>query len=308
MNPAKRTDRTSERKQYEMGPNQYAGCQTDHTYNGRGMPQKMLPQPQYPHGTGYQNQSDNRSHSHPSKSSSRKGPSSVDVVGSRIIASKQFITSLSDQSNSEGVPEAVPVKPEHVVVGGLGAGPGGVSLADLGARECPSGASSPGGTPNSTLVKPAPTSKPPQQHYDPLTASASMNQLEMGPPGPGGHGGGRGMYPPPQDPLETQSESNLLNYPYRGGGVAVGGHGKAPPPGHRMQPTAPHPVGVKGLAQDWESRGVKAGTRPGGEQGEGPGRVLHPPVSTSAKERRRREPGVTSPPSSHAAGEYVCVY
>ena len=187
--------------------------------------------------------------------------------------------------------EVVPVKPEHVVVGGGvppgGMIPGGGGIGELGVRESPSGASTPSGTPNNTLVK---SSKNPQ-YYDPLSASASMNQLELR---QGGHGGGgRGMYPPPgpQDVPETQSDTNLLNYSYaaaNSGGVA-GGRGKASPhmPPHKV-PMAP---GVRGSVRD---RGVKSGG-----EGDGlAGRVLHPPV-TSGKERGRgMEQGVASPPTS----------
>lgn len=252
------------------------------SYNGRGgMGSKPHPQ-QYPFSAhpGYQNES--RSHSHSVKQPiSGSRVASTDMVNSKIIASKQFTTSLTDQSASEGVVDTLPAKPEHVVVGG---GTGGVAPpgGDLGVRECPSGASSPSGTPNNTLVK---GSKVTSHHHDPLMASASASQLETG------HTARGRVYPPPQDGLETQSETSLTSYSYSNPvGVA---HGRGKPPPKSSQHHKMSPAGVKGSIRDWENRSGRDHV----DAGSGV-RVLHPPVSTAGKDRGRGpggEQGVAPP-------------
>lgn len=202
-----------------------------------------------------------------SSSGSKFNHSSEVVVNSKVIPMKQYATSLTDQSNQEGVTE--PLSGKYPELGG-----------DPGVRECPSGASSPGGTPNNTLGKSSKVS----HHYDPLAASLSEGKLDMG-----GRTGGQNRvgHQPPQDGMDTQSDTNLLNYsPYTGGvagGVAygrvhVGGQVKA-----AQKP--PHMSGVKGTIRNWENRGAKGD----GDHVEGPlpSRVLHLPISSSVKDRGR---------------------
>lgn len=214
-------------------------------------------------------------------SGTRMGHATEVVVDTKIIPSKQYPMSLPDQSQSypEGASEPLPTKAEYNMVAGIGIG------GDLGVRESPSGASSPSGTPNNTLVKSSKMS----YHYDPLTASASANKLDLV---VGAGGLSNNLHKPPQDGMETVSDTNLLNYPLQSGGMVSGRikQAKGPvynsPAPHKVQGTAVA-AGVKSSVKEWESKTMKMS----GEHVEGAGvlvgRVLHPPVSTSAKERGR---------------------
>lgn len=262
IKPPNSVKRQNDQKPYEVHMAQYGGHPVDPAYSGRGLNSKPHPQyPPNPHAS-YQNQSDGRSQSHSVKQSGSGSKSThpTEVVNSTVIPTKQYATSLTDQSMPGNTSDASSERPpEHPTVGG-----------DPGVRECPSGASSPGGTPNNTLGK---ASKM-LYHYDPLASSLSESKL-----GTGGTPGGeiRGVHQPPQDGMDTQSDTNLLNYPHSGvGGVVYGrahGLGKA-------APKAPNKAGVKGTIRNWENRGTAAGDR-----GEVlmPARVLHHPISTAAK-------------------------
>lgn len=241
----------------------------------------MKPHPQYhsnPH-TGYQNMSENQSHSmKQSGSGSRYSHSTEVVVNSKVIPTKLYAKSLSDQLHSETVSEPLSGKPpEHNM--------------DPGVRECPSGASSPGGTPNITLG----ISSKVSHHSDPLAASGSESKLIQ----PSG-GQNRVLLQPPHDGMETQSDTNLLNYPQHPGvGVAGGvvlGRGQV------KVAQKPHKSGsVKGTIKSWENRGVKSE----GDHGDTmpPTRVLHLPISSAVKERGRGgEQGMAAPNGYAAAG------
>ena len=194
-----------------------------------------------------------------SGSGSRYSHSTEVVVNSKVVPTKQYAKSLSDQSHSEITSSEPPSGklPEHPGI-----------VGDPGVRECPSGASSPGGTPNNTLGKSAKVS----YHYDPLAASDSESKLMR-------HSG---VHQPPQDGLETQSDSNLLNYPqYGGGGGVAMGRGHVGGQAKVVQKPQKSGGGVRGTIRNWESRGSK----PEGERVDGmlPTRVLHLPISSSAK-------------------------
>lgn len=258
--PPNSVKRQTDRKQYEVHPAQY-GHPAESTYSGvNSKPHSHYPP--NPHA-GYQNQTDGRSQSHSvnQSGSGSKVSHSTEVVNSKVIATKQYAASLIDQSNSESTLETPSERPpEHPGMGG-----------DLGVRECPSGASSPGGTPNNTLGKSSRVS----HHYDPLASSLSESKLGMG-----GHAGGKNRVDnqPPQEGMDTQSDTNLLNYPHAGVGVAGSGRAHGAGGQGKPAPKPPNKSGVKGTIRNWENRGLMT-------EGEGslPTRVLHLPISTAAK-------------------------
>ena len=216
------------------------------------------------------------------------------VLDSKVFPSKKYPMAI-DQEGAVP-PESLAMKPEHL---------------ELDIRGCPSGASSPSSTPNNTLIK----SSRGHTHYDPLAASASESKLKNSMGGGGGESVSKNPHQVPQDgAMETHSDSNLLNYyQNEGGGVVTsrtfagqgGVVGKKPP--QKMQGA----LGIKDNIREWESKG---GTKNGNESssqegyvsggGTLAGRVLHPPVSTSAKDRGRGDMGsISNGPSSSYGGK-----
>ena len=138
------------------------------------------------HSTGYnQNQIGDKSYSIPA--ACQKAGHEAEIIGSsKVVQSKQFpLLGVSEHVNVQGGMADLS-RGEHVMSG------------DHGARECPTGASSPNRTSNDMVVTGART----HPHYDPLVGSSGDARL-------GGQTRHNYPLPPGGDPLESRNDTNL---------------------------------------------------------------------------------------------------
>ena len=282
--------RSIDKKPYGM---QYTNHQSDPQYSGRGGVSKSNTHYSHHSSHNYQNQNETRSHSEKpgpqSMSGSRTNHTTEVVVNSKVVPSKQYPMSITDQSALEGMSEVLPLKPDQILIG-----------VDPGIRESPSGASSPSSTPSNTLVK----SSQGHAHYDPFTVSDSDTKLLMG-----GLAGGTSRYRPtqPQDSGEIEAHGDMnyhTHYPNEivtGGCVSasrvhIGQESSLAKNTQKAGSKVQGGLGVKDSIREWENWGAMRNnvepldsTGGGAMEGMVPRKVLHPSNSSPSSRGEKGE-------------------